>query len=54
MKEQILHLDPHDDYPSARDKIGWVQTDRVRLVWPPQGLPRRFNRPLDLLLLQRH
>ncbi len=54
MKEQILLLDPHDDYPSARDKIGWVQTDRVLLVWPPQGLPRRFNRPLDLLLLQRH
>ncbi len=52
MKEQILHLDPHDDFISARDKMGWVQTERVLLVWPPRGrvLPRR----LDLVLLHRH
>lgn len=57
MKEQILVLDPHDDYHSARDKMGWVQTQRVLLVWPPQGnrrTPPPLARPLDLLLLHRH
>lgn len=52
MKEQILHLDPHDDYVSARDKMGWVQTARVVLVWPPHG--HVLNRRLDLVLLHRH
>lgn len=52
MKEQILHLDPHDDFISARDKMGWVQTQRVYLIWPPHG--RVLARPLDLLLLHRH
>ncbi|MBI3243428.1 MAG: hypothetical protein HYZ49_14155 [Chloroflexi bacterium] len=54
MKEQILYLDPHDDYHSARDKIGWAQTDRILLVWPSRQRVRRLNRQLDLLLLQRH
>lgn len=53
MKEQILHLDPHDDYHSARDKMGWTQTQRVMLVWPRRG-PRVLTRRLDLLLLHRH
>ena len=52
MKEQILHLDPHDDFISARDKMGWVQTQRVLLVWPPHG--RVLTRRLDLVLLHRH
>jgi len=52
MKEQILHLDPHDDFNSARDKMGWTQTTRVLLVWPAQG--RTLARRLDLLLLHRH
>ena len=52
MKEQILHLDPHDDYISARDKMGWVQTQRVLIVWPPRG--RVLTRRLDLALLHRH
>jgi hypothetical protein len=52
MKEQILHLDPHDDFNSARDKMGWTQTARVLLVWPPQG--QVLARRLDLLLLYRH
>jgi hypothetical protein len=52
MKEQILHLDPHDDYISARDKMGWVQTQRVLIVWPPRG--RVLTRRLDLVLLHRH
>jgi hypothetical protein len=52
LKEQILHLDPHDDFVSTRDKMGWVQTERVLLVWPPRG--RVLTRYLDLLLLHRH
>jgi len=57
VKEQILVLDPHDDYHSARDKMGWVQTQRVVLVWPPRGhrrTPPPLARPLDLHLLHRH
>jgi len=52
LKEQIIQLDAHDDFISARDKIGWVQTARVLLVWPrpDQVLTRR----LDLVLLRRH
>ncbi|MCC6188542.1 MAG: hypothetical protein IT318_05880 [Anaerolineales bacterium] len=52
MKEQIIHLDPHDDFNSARDKMGWAQTARVLLVWPSRG--QVLSRRLDLLLLQRH
>lgn len=53
MKEQILQLDPHDDFISARDKMGWVQTQRVLLVWPAHG-PLPLARRLDLVLLHRH
>ncbi len=52
MKEQVIHLDAHDDFISARDKIGWAQTARVLLVWPKDG--RVLARRLDLLLLKRH
>lgn len=57
VKEQILHLDPHDDFVSARDKMGWVQTQRVLLVWPrrvPSNGAPPLRRRLDLLLLHRH
>ena len=54
MREQILFLDPHDDYHSARDKVGWAQADRILLVWPGRRRTRKLNRQLDLLLLQRH
>jgi len=54
MKEQIIHLDPHDDYHSMRDKMGWAQTDRILLVLPPHERERLFKRQLDLLLIQRH
>jgi hypothetical protein len=52
LKEQILHLDPHDDFISARDKMGWAQTGRILLVWPERG--QVLDRRLDLLLLFRH
>ncbi len=51
MKTQILRLEPHDDYISVRDKLGWKQTGRVVLVWPRHG--RILQRELDLVLIQR-
>jgi hypothetical protein len=54
LKEQIIHLDPHDDYHSLRDKMGWAQTDRILLVLPTHERDRLFKRQLDLLLIQRH
>ena len=54
MKEQIIHLDPHDDYHSLRDKMGWAQTDRILLVLPTHERDRLFKHQLDLLLIQRH
>jgi hypothetical protein len=52
MKTQILNLEPDDDILSARDKLNWVQTQRLILVWPPHGgvLASR----LDLAIFQRH
>ncbi|HJS28344.1 MAG TPA: hypothetical protein VJ768_01890, partial [Anaerolineales bacterium] len=52
MKTQILQLEQHDDVNSIRDKMGWGQTTRTLLVWPPGS--RNLHRRLDLLLLQRH
>ncbi len=51
MKTQILRLEPHDDYISVRDKLGWMQTGRIVLVWPRRA--RILRRELDLLLIQR-
>jgi hypothetical protein len=51
VKIQILHLDPHDDNVSARDKLGWAQAGRVVLVWPREGRP--LTRRLDLVLVDR-
>ena len=52
MKIQIVHLEAHDDVISTRDKMGWGQTSRILLIWPPRGTI--LDRPLDLILLQRH
>jgi hypothetical protein len=52
MKTQIIQLDSHDDYISARDKMGWSQAGRILLVWPADKPVLR--RRLDLILLQRH
>jgi len=52
MKTQIIRLEPHDDFISARDKMGWSQTGRILLVWPDQK--HVLDRRLDLALLQRH
>jgi len=52
MKTQVVHLELHDDVVSVRDKISWAKTARILLVWPSRK--RILERPLDLLLLQRH
>jgi len=52
MRTQIIHLDAHDDHVSARDKMGWTQTQRIIVVWPDSG--RVLDRRLDLILLNRH
>ena len=52
MKDQILFLDLHDDFLSARDKMGWIKTERLLLVWPAGQ--RVLSRKLDLVLMQRH
>ncbi len=52
MKTQIIQLDSHDDYISARDKIGWSKTARVLLVFPERSIV--LTRELDLVLLKRH
>jgi len=52
MKTQIIQLEPHDDYVSIRDKMGWSKTPRILLVWPVHG--RVALRLLDLKLIQRH
>jgi hypothetical protein len=51
-KTQILRLEPHDDFISARDKMGWSKAGRILLVWP-EGSHILYRR-LDLTLLQRH
>jgi hypothetical protein len=53
VKEQIIHLEPHDDVTSVRDKLGWVRAPRVLLVFPDDPRERVLQRKLDLVLIQR-
>jgi hypothetical protein len=51
LKTQIITLESHDDLISVRDKLSWVKTPRVLLVWPKY---EEVNlRLLDLKVLQR-
>lgn len=52
MKTQLVHLEPHDDLISIRDKMAWAKTPRILLVWP--RAEHVDVRPLDLQLLRRH
>ncbi|HEY3310147.1 MAG TPA: baseplate J/gp47 family protein [Anaerolineales bacterium] len=52
MKTQVIQLDVHDNLISIRDRMGWVKTPRILLVWPKHG--QMEVRPLDLTLLRRH
>src|SRR5579859_6089465 len=51
MRLQIIQLEPYDDVASVRDRLGFVQADRVLLVWPKAGTV--LTRKLDLVLVQR-
>ncbi|MCC7446923.1 MAG: hypothetical protein IT324_05865 [Anaerolineae bacterium] len=51
MKFQIIRLEPYDDVISIRDRLAFVNTERVVLVWPAKGAILR--RKLDLVLIQR-
>lgn len=51
MKTQIITLESHDDLISVRDRLSWVKTPRVLLVWP--GYEDVTLRSLDLKVLQR-
>ncbi len=51
MKLQIIQLEPYDDVVSVRDRLTFVSTERVLLVWPRRG--EILNRKLDLVLIQR-
>jgi hypothetical protein len=51
MKVQIIQLEPYDDVISVRDRLSFVNTERVLLVWPRAG--RILRRKLDLVLIQR-
>lgn len=53
MKEQVIHLDPHDNLISARDKLGWIRAERVLLVISETNGDRAISDKLDLTLLRR-
>src|SRR5512141_519423 len=52
MKTQIIQLESHDDFISARDKMAWSKAPRILLFWPRKG--RLLERELDLIALQRY
>lgn len=51
MKQQIIQLERHDDVVSVRDRLGFLQAERVLLVWPERGAI--LQRKLDLVMIQR-
>lgn len=53
MKEQVIHLESHDDVTSVRDKLGWTRAPRVLLVFPEDPRQQVLQRKLDLILIQR-
>jgi len=48
----VIQLEPHDDVVSVRDRLSFVGSRRILLVWPPTG-DAVLRRKLDLVLLQR-
>src|SRR5207253_851304 len=51
MKLQVIQLEPYDDVISVRDRLTFVNSERVLLVWPRAASVLR--RKLDLVLIQR-
>lgn len=39
MKTTIVRLDAHDDHVTVRDKLAWVKSGRVVLLWPRRNGP---------------
>lgn len=52
MKTQIIHLEPHDDTISVKDKMDWAQLARVLIIFPPEG--QVLQSQLDLVQLERY
>ncbi len=52
MKIHVIHLEPHDDADSVKDKMSWAQSERIILDWPARN--DSLHRKLDLQLLLRH
>src|SRR5258706_7298582 len=61
MKIQVIQLEPYDDTVSVRDRLSFIDTDRVLLLWPrsiPSSetkhvSPLLAGRKLDLIMIQR-
>lgn len=61
MKIQVIQLEPYDDTVSVRDRLSFVNTDRVLLVWPRTSpssgtkyiSPLLAGRKIDLIMIQR-
>lgn len=53
MKLQIIQLESYDDVISIRDRLTFVSTERVLLVWPKRANAHPLKRKLDLVLIQR-
>jgi hypothetical protein len=51
MKLQVIQLEPYDDVTSVRDRLSFVNTERVLLVLPRSATI--LKRKLDLVLIQR-
>ncbi len=49
---ELIQLQPDDDVISVRDRLAFVESNRVLLVWPPNG-EAVLQRKLDLVLLHR-
>jgi len=52
VKEQILFLESDDDLTSTLDKLSWVKTPHVILVWPQQG--RILSTHYELVRIKRY
>jgi len=39
VKEHVIYLEPGDDVHSTLDKLSWVKSSRVLIVWPDKGHP---------------
>ena len=50
-RAEYIQLEPNDDANSVRERLSYVQSRRVLLIWPESG--RALNKEVDLVLIQR-